>query len=125
MRSQQQHGGKQGGSNQGSKMRTDSDSTSRKASGQQRSTRGNENDDQPRDAQGRFTDDDSDTRSRSVAGRDGDDEQPRDAQGRFTDDDAGKRTRSASGRGNDDDQPRDEQGRFTDDSESNRSRSRH
>lgn len=110
MRNQQEHMGKQGGSNQGSQMRTASDSSSRKASESERSMRGSDTDDQPRDAQGRFTDDD----------------QPRDAQGRFTDEDAGNRSRSASAGGDNDDQPRDEQGRFTDDeSNRNQSRSRH
>jgi hypothetical protein len=49
-----------------------------------------------RDEQGRFTDDDGTTRSRSASDRD-DEDQPRDAQGRFTDDDTAGNSRSMSG----------------------------
>jgi hypothetical protein len=73
---------------------------------------------QERDAQGRFTDDDNNSQSRSSRGgnQGSDNDRPRDAQGRFTDDDDGQQSRSTrGGRGNNEDQPRDSEGRFTDD----------
>lgn len=91
-----------------------------------RDTRSN-SDDQPRDAEGRFVDEDG-PGSRRASQDNTNDDQPRDAQGRFKDDDdgqSGSQRRSASGRGDNDDQPRDSQGRFTDeDSSDTGSRSR-
>lgn len=79
----------------------------------------------PRDAEGRFIDEDDRGSGTMRSNSSGDgrsvDERLRDAQGRFTDDDdSARRSRSASAN---DDQPRDAQGRFTDDDSDGGSRS--
>ena len=97
-------------------------STRHEHSGGRKHSEGDNNDDQARDAQGKFTEGGhgrSGSPQSSHAGHGDNDAHPRGAEGRFIDDDdtrgSSASSRSAEGQhGENDDRPRDAESRFTD-----------